>query len=79
MLGAVKIRMMKKEPLDYLMGIMLWLLVPTIALTENSKQKWIRVIGALMACPFAICWIITGIPFLLCAIALLIAQICVDA
>ena len=70
---------MKKEPLDYLMEIMIWLLAPTIALTENSKQKWVRVAGVLMAFPFAICWTITGIPLLICAIVLLIAQICVDA
>lgn len=70
---------MKKEPIEYFFEIMVWLLVPTIKLTENSSKKWVRVAGILVSFPLIITWVVTGIPFLLCGIVLLIAQLCVDA
>lgn len=69
---------MKKEPMDYLIDIMAWLVMTPMMLTENSKQKWLRITGRLLCLPFAITWVVTAIPLLLCFIVLVIAQLCYE-
>lgn len=70
---------MKKEPLYYAAEILKWCFALPIALTENSKHKSLRVFGVLITFPFAITWMVTGIPVIICVIVLLIAQICYNA
>lgn len=69
---------MKKEPVDYLLDIMSWIIVTPMTLTENSQQKLVRITGRMVCIPFAVTWIVTGIPFLLCTIVLMTAQLCYE-
>lgn len=78
MLCAVKFSQMK-EPIDYVMSYINWIMMLPLAITENSENKNVRRFGAILCIPFAATWIITGIPFLLCVIVFGIAQLWHDA
>ena len=71
---------MDKEPIDYLIGYIYWVLMFPMAITEKSNNKKVRAWGTVLTIPFALLtWIISGLPFLLLVIILGIAQLWKDA
>ncbi len=68
-----------KEPLDYIISYINWVMLFPLVITENSKNKNVRRFGLILFIPFVATWIITGIPFLLCMIVFGISQFWKDA
>jgi hypothetical protein len=64
-----------KEPIDYLLNIMFWTMITPMMLTHDSQKKWVRISGKIMCIPFVLTWYFTVMPFLLCCLVLLVAQI----
>ncbi len=71
--------MHKKEPYEYIIDIFAWVLLTPGQLTTNSNKKSIRIVGMFLCFPWALTWIITGIPVIFAAFILLIIQMCHDA
>lgn len=66
---------MKKEPSDYLIDIIGWVLFTPMMLTCESQKKYIRILGRLLCFPFCITWVFTGLPILTIMLILMIAQL----